>query len=84
MKKYGDRLPELCNYYLLNQIMGGQEDMHNQNIINRDIKPDTIGLTSNFEIKILDFTTAKSLDETEISQACGIINNMTPQYIRQS
>ena len=81
MMKHGDGLPELCVYYLFNQIVGGIEDMHNQKIIHRDIKPDNIGLTSNFDIKIFDFTTAKSLDETDITQACGTLNYMSPQYI---
>ena len=52
MMKHGDGLPELCVYYLFNQLVGGLEDMHNQKIIHRDIKPDKIGLISNFDIKI--------------------------------
>ena len=76
-----DGLPELCAFYLFNQIVIGVEHIHSKNIIHRDIKPDNIGLTSNYEIKIFDFTTAKSLDEADITQASGTANYMSPQYL---
>ncbi len=75
----GKLSPELaCRY--LTQIAEGLRHAHASGIVHRDIKPDNIWITTENDIKLLDFGLARPLDEVgNLTTSGGLIG--TPQYM---
>ena len=51
--------------YIINQICIGIKEIHNKNIILRDIEPENIFMNDNIEIKIGDFGLSKYLGDNK-------------------
>ncbi len=68
------------------EILKGIKSLHDKNIIHRDIKPSNIIITSESNIKIIDFGLSKELGDTEktssIGEMIGSPKYMSPEQIR--
>ncbi|BBF87269.1 serine/threonine protein kinase [Aquitalea magnusonii] len=62
------------------QIACGLKDIHNSNIIHRDIKPNNIRIDRNGVVKIIDFGLARpNGDEAKTASIIGTIGYMAPE-----
>jgi len=61
---------------LLLQIIHGLKEIHSQNIIHRDIKPNNIMKTPEGLYKIIDFTTNKKYSDNSITAITGFTNHI--------
>lgn len=66
------------------RILQGLKTAHEKNIIHRDIKPGNILITTNGEVKIVDFGLAKlaGVDLTKTTSSKGTAAYMCPEQIR--
>lgn len=76
----GDSFDEAGLKNILTQIVSGLETIHVHNIVHRDLKPANVFLTSEGQIKLLDFGLVKMLDYTTLTTAPGQAIG-TPLYI---
>lgn len=51
---------------IMKQLFMGLEFMHSKGICHRDLKPDNVLLTDEFDVRICDFGSAKKLDDINI------------------
>ena len=78
-------IPEARAKLILLQILGALEYAHSKNIIHRDIKPVNIMISSDDEVKILDFGIARILGEkglTQTGQQLGTVTYMSPEQVK--
>ena len=69
---------------LLKQLISGLKEIHPQNIIHRDIKPNNIIKTSKGVYKIIDFTTNRSYQDGKMTTMTGFQNPIyTPPELTQ-
>ena len=70
---------------LLKQLIHGLKEIHNQNIIHRDIKPNNIIKANNGVYKIIDFTTNRSYSDGAITTVTGFQNKLytPPELVQQ-
>jgi len=61
---------------LLRQLINGLKEIHNQNIIHRDIKPNNIMRTPNGIYKMIDFSTNKKYSDDNITAITGFTNHI--------
>ena len=72
-----------CRKYM-NQLSQGLEYLLNMDILHRDLKPQNILLTNEFNIKITDFGFAKQIDKNAlITTLCGSPMYMAPEIINK-
>jgi len=68
------------------EILNGIKSLHDKNIIHRDIKPSNIIITSEGNIKIIDFGLSKELGDTEktssLGEMIGSPKYMSPEQIK--
>ncbi len=68
------------------EILNGIKSLHDKNIIHRDIKPSNIIITSDGNIKIIDFGLSKELSDTEktssLGEMIGSPKYMSPEQIK--
>lgn len=77
------RITEIEAKYYLHQIISGVKDIHNANVIHRDLKLGNLFLTENLEIKIGDFGLAAKLayDSERRKTMCGTPNYIAPEIL---
>ena len=69
---------------LLRQLINGLKEIHSQNIIHRDIKPNNIIKTPDGIYKIIDFTTNRSYSDGKMTTMTGFQNPIyTPPELTQ-
>lgn len=76
------RLPdkEACRFF--NQILGGIQYLHKNNICHRDLKPENLLLDENMNIKIVDFGLSNTYKNNEtLKTACGSPCYASPEMI---
>lgn len=56
--QYSGNLPPSYLWPLMNQLMLGVKYMHDQGFAHRDLKPDNVLITNNYELRIIDVGTA--------------------------
>jgi len=61
---------------LLRQLIDGLKEIHSQNIIHRDIKPNNIMKTVDGVYKIIDFSTNKKYTDNSITAITGFTNHI--------
>lgn len=61
---------------LLKQLINGVKEIHNQNIIHRDIKPNNIMRTPEGIYKLIDFSTNKTYSDDSITAITGFTNHI--------
>ena len=72
-----------CRKYM-KQLSQGLEYLLNKDILHRDLKPQNILLTNEFNIKITDFGFAKQIDKNSlITTLCGSPMYMAPEIINK-
>jgi len=72
-----------CRKYM-KQLSQGLEYLLNKNILHRDLKPQNILLTNEYNIKITDFGFAKQIDKNSlITTLCGSPMYMAPEIINR-
>ena len=84
--KFLDNKPlkeKFCRKYL-KQLSQGLEYLLNKDILHRDLKPQNILLTNEYNIKITDFGFAKQIDKNSlINTLCGSPMYMAPEIINK-
>ncbi|MBE6813037.1 MAG: hypothetical protein E7523_09165 [Ruminococcaceae bacterium] len=66
---------------LLNPVLLGLKELHNSNIVHRDISPDNIMITGNNEAFLLDMGAAKDISaSTEYSEPIGVVKRGYSPY----
>jgi serine/threonine protein kinase len=84
--KFLDNKPlkeKFCKKYL-KQLAEGLEYLLNKDILHRDLKPQNILLTNEYNIKITDFGFAKQIDKNSlINTLCGSPMYMAPEIINK-
>jgi len=72
---------------IFKEVLLGVEELHKYNIIHRDLKPDNIILTSDGEIKIIDYGLSKLIDFSSITRTGDNLGSpmyMSPEQIVDS
>lgn len=70
---------------LLSQMATGLQAIHEAGIIHRDLKPENVLLTSQAQVKICDFGTARmegGAALTKKGSVVGTVNYLSPEYIQ--
>lgn len=82
---YTGALDEKLSRTFFRQIVGGVEAMHNQSLAHRDIKPQNVLLTSDFQIKIADFGSSKRFrsDQLMKTSRVGTRGYQAPELLLQ-
>ena len=78
-------IPEQWIYSVLEQLAKGLAELHSREINHRDIKPDNIMLTSDFEVKIMDLGVIQiphKPDLTPKGKLLGTIRNASPNVLK--
>lgn len=78
-------MPEQKAIWILNQMLDAVGYAHKKGIIHRDIKPSNVLITSENNVKILDFGIAKILQDkgmTKTGTKMGTIFYMSPEQIK--
>jgi len=80
-------MPETKAVKLIVQVLNAINHMHEKNMIHRDIKPSNIMITSDDEIKLIDFGIAKHLRKnnpllTQDGSKLGTTIFMSPQQVK--
>jgi len=82
---YTGALDEKLSRTFFKQIVDGIEAMHSQSLAHRDIKPQNVLLTSNFQIKIADFGSSKRFrsDQLMKTNRVGTRGYQAPELLLQ-
>lgn len=75
LKKNGKFIPKTAVYYT-KQIAEGIAELHNCNIIHRDIKSNNIMVTKDRNVKIIDFGLALGEDSQRLTQASKVVGSV--------
>ncbi|MEO1652689.1 MAG: protein kinase, partial [Bacteroidota bacterium] len=80
-------IPETKALFFFNQVLDGLSYAHKRDVIHRDIKPSNIMITSEADVKILDFGIAKILKSnlgglTKTGTQPGTVLYMSPEQVR--
>ena len=82
-RSHNHPIPKYIVNYIIKEITNGIKEIHDKNLIHRDLKPDNILITNDFQIKIADFGISKQL--TSVSQYAktetGTLIYMAPEII---
>ena len=87
IKNTSGPIPEQKTIYFFNQILDGLAYAHHKGIIHRDVKPSNLIITSDADVKILDFGIAKILKEgrnniTKTGAQLGTVLYMSPEQVK--
>ena len=87
VKNISGPIPEQKTIYFFNQILDGLAYAHHKGIIHRDVKPSNIIITSDADVKVLDFGIAKILKEgrnniTKTGAQLGTVLYMSPEQVK--
>ena len=82
-RESGKPIDEPLIYYFIIDICLGLKEIHSQNLIHRDLKPDNLFITSDEKIKIGDFGIAKQLNNANeyAKTQVGTMLYMAPEII---
>jgi len=82
---YTGALDEQLSRTFFKQIVAGVEAMHKENLAHRDIKPQNVLLTSDFQIKIADFGSSKRFrsDQLMKTSRVGTRGYQAPELLLQ-
>ena len=84
-KNSNDFIEKDIIYHIILEICKGLKEIHNKNLIHRDLKPDNIFLTADLKFKIGDFGISKQLNNVnEYAQTqVGSLIYMAPEIINK-
>mmetsp|Transcript_2332 Transcript_2332/g.6781 ORF Transcript_2332/g.6781 Transcript_2332/m.6781 type:complete len:822 (-) Transcript_2332:113-2578(-) len=77
--------PSLARQWL-RELVRALEYMHSKGIVHRDLKPENLLLTAAGHVKVIDFGTAKDLNETDLNgpEFVGTPEYMAPEMVNSS
>jgi serine/threonine-protein kinase len=78
-ERSGGRLPLVETLQYVDRLLDVLAAAHDQGIVHRDLKPDNLFLTSNRELKVLDFGIARLLDGTGATASGQLLG--TPAFM---
>jgi hypothetical protein len=82
---YGAALPLSETFYVFEKVCEAIDYIHRHGIIHRDIKTNNIKISSQAEVKLLDFGIAKAQDSrpiTQVGSVIGTLQYLAPELIR--
>jgi len=82
-KLQGGRLAADEVLHVLDQVLDGLAALHDAGIVHRDIKPENLFLTTNGQVKVLDFGLARDSTSTSASESvtfAGVVMG-TPEFM---
>ncbi|HHH26859.1 MAG TPA: serine/threonine protein kinase, partial [Polyangiaceae bacterium] len=82
-RKRGKKIPVESSLHIAAEVLGALDAFHAKTIIHRDLKPANIFLTTDQQVKVLDFGVArlreKGRDATRVGLAMGTPSYMAPE-----
>jgi len=86
LMKYGKHqvaLPHSTAKFYSAQVLAAVQHLHQQGIVHRDLKPENVMLTMKGQAKLIDFGTAKNLQDTKLNgpEFVGTAQYMPPEAV---
>jgi serine/threonine-protein kinase len=82
---YGSALPLSETFYVFEKVCEAIDYIHRHGVIHRDIKSNNIKISSQAEVKLLDFGIAKGQTSQQLTQAGSVIGTLqylAPELVR--
>lgn len=88
--QHQDRLPNAEILRMLSGVASALDFAHSRGIVHRDVKPDNVMVTADGGVKVMDFGTAKLLQQSNVQQLTmlgsmiGSAHYMSPEQITEA
>jgi serine/threonine protein kinase len=77
LKGFGEDFGKIIFSHLLDSV----ESIHNAGVVHRDIKPQNIMLSKDFEFKLIDFGFATNATTGALTEYLGTLNHVAPELL---